>query len=135
MKVIRTITLMVVWIALNAAVAGATPVRVAVIPFSAPLRNEALQKAAAELPDILTVTLSGQNRFEVVERTKVNVIWSELHLAEDGYVSAATAEQLGHVLSCDWLVGGSFVQIGTNTQVWIKVIDIQSGVILDLKTF
>jgi hypothetical protein len=39
------------------------------------------------------------------------------------------------MLSCDWLVGGSLVQLGTNTQIWIKVIDVQSGVVLDLKTF
>lgn len=135
MKANLNSALIVVWLALNAATAGAAPVSVAVIPFSAPLKDGALQTAAEQLPDLLTVALSGQNRFEVVERTKVNAIWSELHLAEDGYVSSATAERLGHILSCNWLIGGSFVQIGTNTEVWIKVIDVQSGVVLDLQTF
>ncbi|HTV39605.1 MAG TPA: CsgG/HfaB family protein [Candidatus Sulfotelmatobacter sp.] len=135
MKVPITSTLVVMLVVLCTAVAEATPVKVAIIPFSAPLKNTALQQAAGELPDLLMVTLSSQEHFEVVERTKVNAIWSELHLAEDGYVSADTAEKLGHILSCDWLVGGSLVQIGARTEVWIKVIDVRSGVVLDLKTF
>ena len=110
-------------------------VRLAVIPFSAPPQNDALQKAARELPDILTVELSNENRFQLVERDKVNAIWSEMHLAEDGFVSADTAARLGHILSCDWLAGGSLVQVGRNTQIWIKVIDVHSGVVLDLNTF
>lgn len=124
--------------ALLAAHATATepnPVRLAVIPFSAPQKNDLLRKAAGELPDLLMVRLSQKNQFQLVERDKVNLIWSELHLAEDGFVSAKSAEQLGSILSCDWLVGGSIVQVGTNIQLWIKVIDVHSGIVLDLKTF
>lgn len=119
----------------SALMADPTAIRLAVIPFSAPQKNAGLQQAASQLPDYLMVGLSRENDFQLVERDKVSAIWSELHLAENGFVSAATAEKLGHILSCDWLVGGSIVQIGTNTQVWIKVIDVRSGVVLDLKTF
>lgn len=119
----------------NTLMADAGSTKLAVIPFSAPQKNEALQKAASQLPDLLMVELSRENYFQLVERDKVNAIWSELHLTENGFVSAATVEKLGHMLSCDWLVGGSIVQIGTNVQVWVKVIDVHSGVVLDLKTF
>lgn len=133
--VLNLIAVVLLVLAADAMAADANSIRLAVIPFSAPQKNPSLQLAAAQLPDFLMVELSRENKFQLVEREKVNAIWSELHLAEDGYVSAQTAAQLGHILSCDWLVGGSIVQIGTNNQVWIKVIDVQSGVVLDLKTF
>jgi len=40
--------------------------------------------------------------------------------------------KLGHVLACDWLVSGSFVQSSGRTHVWTKIIDIRDGVVLDL---
>ena len=61
-------------------------IRMAVGPFFAPSGNASLEKAAAELPDILMVALSQENRFQLVERDKVNAIWGELHLAEAGDV-------------------------------------------------
>jgi len=87
------------------------------------------------MPDLLIVELSHEGRFQLVEREKVNAIWGELHLAEAGFVSAETVETFGHILSCDWLVSGSVVPTGSITQIWVKVIDVQSSVVLDLQTF
>jgi hypothetical protein len=41
--------------------------------------------------------------------------------------------RLGRVLACDWLVTGTLVPTGTRTQVWTKVIDIKTSVVLDLE--
>jgi hypothetical protein len=108
-------------------------VRLAIGPFFAPAGNTPLEKAASELPDLLTASLSQQNRFQLVEREKVNAIWNELHLAEAGLTSADTVGKLGRILSCDWLVSGSFVQTGSGAQIWVKVISTQDSVVLDLQ--
>ena len=118
----------------NAGALDTNTVRLAIGPFFAPVGNAALEKAAADLPDLLMVSLSHENRFQLVEREKINAIWSELHLAEAGLTSADTVGKLGRILSCDWLVSGSFVQTGSGTQVWVKVIDTQSGIVLDLQS-
>jgi len=108
-------------------------IRLAIGPFFAPAGNMSLEKAASELPDLLTASLSQQNRFQLVEREKVNAIWNEMHLAEAGLMSADTVGKLGRILSCDWLVSGSFVQTGSGTQIWVKVINTQDSVVLDLQ--
>ena len=107
----------------SAGFAETNSVRLAIGPFFAPPGNQPLEKAASELPDLLTASLSQQNRFQLVEREKVNAIWNEMHLAEAGLTSADTVGRLGRILSCDWLVSGSFVQTGSGAQIWVKVIN------------
>ena len=109
-------------------------IRMDVGPFFAPSGNASLEKAAAELPDILMVALSQENRFQLVERDKVNAIWGELHLAEAGLTSADTIGKFGKILACDWLVSGSFVQTGSGAQIWVKIINTQDSVVLDLQS-
>jgi hypothetical protein len=117
----------------SAGFAETNSVRLAIGPFFAPPGNQPLEKAASELPDLLTASLSQQNRFQLVEREKVNAIWNEMHLAEAGLTSADTVGRLGRILSCDWLVSGSFVQTGSGAQIWVKVINTQDSVVLDLQ--
>ena len=123
-----------VWCATKARALETNSIRLAIGPFFAPVGNTALEKAATDLPDLLTASLSHENRFQLVEREKINAVWSELHLAEAGLASADTIGKLGRILSCDWLISGSFVQTESGAQVWVKVIDTQNGVVLDLQS-
>ena len=107
--------------------------RLAIGPIFAPAGNAALEKAATTLPDMITAALSSESRFQMVERDKVNAIWSEIHLAEGGRMSANAVIKMGHFLSCDWLVSGSFAQTDTGPQIWVKVINIQDSVVVDLQ--
>src|SRR5260221_576332 len=107
-------------------------VRLAVGPFFAPAGNNSLRQASQVLPELLVAELSGAPRFQLVEREKVRAVWSELNLSASGLVARDTVAKLGRVLACDWLVSGSFVQAGGRTHVWTKVIDVRSGVVLDL---
>ncbi|NOS68935.1 MAG: hypothetical protein HOP33_03300 [Verrucomicrobia bacterium] len=106
--------------------------RVAVGPYFAPVGNDYLRQASQSFPELLLAELSHMPRFQMVEREKVQSVWSELNLTASGLVARDTVAKLGHVLSCDWLVSGSFVQVGGRTHVWTKVIDVRSGVVLDL---
>ena len=119
--------------AFAAGAAGPETTHIALIPFSAPAGNPKLKSAASVLPDLLSATLTQDGHFELVERTKINNVCNELHLTEAGLVSPDTVAKLGQMLSCDWLIGGSLLQSGTNTLLWIKVVNTQNSVLLDLK--
>jgi TolB-like protein len=105
----------------------------AVMPFSAPEGDAPLEQAAASLPDLLMTALSQDDRFILVEREKINTVWSELHLAQAGLDSADTVARLGRELSCDWLVSGSLVKTAAGAQVWVKVTDTQTSEVIDLQ--
>ena len=129
------IGLVIVAVGLAASLAYSEPasLKLAIGPFSAPAEDAGLRQAGARLPDLLAVELSRKSRFQLVERDKVAAIWQELHLSATGRTTAETVSQLGRVLACDWLVTGTLVPSGTRTQVWVKVVDIKSSVVLDLE--
>lgn len=113
---------------------GAQPaLRVAIGQFFAPPANGGLKTSAAALSDLLMVELSHQDRFQLVERDKVNAIWNEFHLTAAGLTASDTVARLGRVLACDWLVTGSLISTESGLQVWTKIIDVSSGVALDMK--
>jgi len=139
MKQIRIVWWSLMWGSLLCcgAIAGAAEtnsIRLAIGPFFAPAGNVALEKAASELPDLLAALLPQDGRFQLVERDKVTAIWNELHLAQAGLTSADTVIKLGRILSCDWLVSGSFVKTESGTQIWVKVINTQDSVVMDLQS-
>jgi hypothetical protein len=130
---LRLFSIVLVLAAVNARAADPASLRLAIGPFFAPPDNEPLQKAAVLLPDLLTVSLSRQNQFQLVERQKVSEVWRELNLTINGMNSAAAMLKLGRVLACDQFVTGTFVVAKTNAQLWITVIDTHTGVLTDLE--
>lgn len=124
----------VLYFGASVADAGTNVVRLAIGPFFAPAGNASLEKAASELPDLLAATLPQGDRFQLVERDKVNAIWSELHLAEAGLTAADSVSHLGRVLSCDWLVSGSFAKTESGALIWVKLINTQDSVVMDLQS-
>ena len=114
---------------------GAEPaaLRLAIGPFFAPAPDDQLRQVAARLPDLLMVELSHQDRFQLVERDQVIAIWRELNLKASGLTTPQAVSDLGRVLACDWLVTGALVPMVTHTQVWTKIIDMKTSVVLDLQ--
>src|SRR3954469_3948800 len=107
-------------------------VRVAVGPYFGPLGNPRLQSTADNIGDLLAAELAGNSRFHVVERAQVKAIVKELQLSADGLTSAETTLKLGKLLSADWLISGMVAPAQTRTQSWTKVIDIHSGIVLEI---
>ncbi len=106
--------------------------RVAIGPFFAPVSQPELNQVSDKIPELLTVELSQGSRFQLVEREKVQAIWTELHMTALGLASRESVAQLGQVLSCDWIVSGSFVQTDEQTLIWAKVIAVRNGVVHDM---
>ena len=112
--------------------ANSNVLRMAVGPFFAPVANDALRQASQALPELLTAQLSHMPRFQLVEREKAQSVWNEYNLNASGLVVRDTVAKLGHVLACDWVVSGTIVEANGHTYVWTKVIDVRSGVVVDL---
>ncbi len=112
--------------------AESNTLRLAVGPFFAPVGNDSLHQASQVLPELVVAELSRLPRYQLVEREKVQAVWNEMNLGASGLVERDTVARLGRVLACDWLVSGAFVQAGGRTHVWTKVIDVRTGVVLDL---
>jgi hypothetical protein len=108
--------------------------RLAIGPFYAPPGDPATAKVASELPDLLAAVMPTDGRFQLVERDKVKGIWNELQLGQAGLTSPDTVMKLGRMLSCDWLVSGTFYEINDRLQIWVKVISTQDSVVLDLQS-
>ncbi|HWY30023.1 MAG TPA: CsgG/HfaB family protein, partial [Candidatus Acidoferrum sp.] len=110
-------------------------VRLAVGPFSDSDGNQSFKDAVTLLPDLLTARLSADGRFQLLERQRISELWNELNLTVNGLDSSTTMLKLGKVLACDWFVTGSFVTTGTNTQIWVTVINTRDGVVRDVRLF
>ena len=107
-------------------------VRIAVGPFFAPALDKNLTGAAQLIPELLTSELSHAARFQLVEREKIQTVWSELDLGASALVGRDSVAKLGHLLACDWLISGTLVQANDRTHVWTKVIDVRDGTVMDL---
>lgn len=107
--------------------------RLAIGPFFAPPGQ--LQGYAAALPDLLLTEMSGGSRFQLVERDQLNSVLKEQKVTAAGLTSTETILQLGRLLSAEWLVSGSIAPTGTETQVWVKIINMQSGIVADMNAF
>ncbi|HMP83883.1 MAG TPA: CsgG/HfaB family protein [Verrucomicrobiota bacterium] len=112
--------------------AESNALRIAIGPFIAPPGNNELRQAGQILPELLVAELSHLARFQLVERQKAESVWREHNVGASGLVARDTVAKLGRVLECDWLVSGSIVQAGQRSYVWTKVIDVRTGVVIDV---
>jgi len=109
--------------------------RIAVGPFFAPEQDQKLRQISSQVPELLTAELSHDARFQTVDREQMRMVLRELDLSAGGLTDARTMLKLGQLVSADWLVSGSLVASSNITYIWTKVIDLQSGVVLDFQPF
>jgi tetratricopeptide (TPR) repeat protein len=84
------------------------------------------------LNELLMVRLSQAERFQLIERQEIDAAIQEMSLALTQAWVPAESVRVGKLLRADWLLLGSrFDNSGTNTLI-VKIVDAQTGVILDL---
>jgi len=118
------------WV-VTAAIAVEKITCVAVGPFFAPGHDQQLVNFSEALPELLTAELSSNARFHVLERQQMHAVLKELDLSSAGMIDAASILKLGKLISADWLLSGSVITTTNQSQIWIKVIDMHSGVVRD----
>jgi len=61
--------------------------------------------------------------FEVVDRTNLNVILKENHLAERGVIDPSAVRKIGQIAGVDALISGTLTPLGDTVHVVVKVLD------------
>ena len=94
----------------------------------ADVSEHSLGKVVAEL---LSVNLSQQNPFVVVERERLDQIMREHRLSDLGVVDDNTAAEMGKILGAESLVSGAISAVGPNYIVTVRQVDVASGKVLN----
>jgi len=81
--------------------------------------------------ELLSVNLSKQKPFVVVERERLDQIMKEHRLADLGVVDENTASQMGKILGAESLVSGTVSAVGPNYIVTVRQVDVSTGKILN----
>jgi len=84
--------------------------KIAIIPFSYADGREA-NKDGAVVSERITMKLIKLNKFEIVERSMLDKVMSELKLQNSGGMDAASTQQLGKLLGVEAIVTGTLVEM------------------------
>jgi len=87
------------------------------------------------LGDLVTVKLTGEHGFELVERQFVSGILRELNLSWSGFVRAGDAVRAGKLLKADWFLLGTEAKINGTNCIVARVVDTRTGVMRDAGVF
>lgn len=101
----------------------------AVLPFR-PLDNSS-KKQGLYLAEKFTTYLAQTGDVLVVERALLEDLQSEHHLAQIGFLDPEHLARLGRLLQAEAVVLGSFVSIGSTVEINVRLIHLESGVILE----
>ena len=88
----------------------------------------------SSLSSMLATTFALSNRIQVVERSQLEKIVSEMKIGMSGLVDAKQAAHVGRVAGANMVVLGSFTNLGTSIRVDAKVINVETGIIIPKAT-
>jgi len=105
---------------------------VAIFPFHFASTNPAEKEAMQELNDFFYDLFAGQlastDYFEVVDRQNMKALLEEVALQQSGLMQQVV--QLGKMKGAQLAIFGTVTRIGKQTYLTMKIIDIETGVIL-----
>jgi hypothetical protein len=88
-----------------------------------------------QLGDLVTVGLTGERGFNLVERQSLAAILHELNLSWSGFVRAKDAVRAGKLLKADWFLLGTEAKINGTNSIVARVVDARTGVMRDAGVF
>jgi len=98
-----------------------------VLPFE---QNGAVSASSLSFQDRLIDSLVNQNRFRLVERTKLDVILQEQKLSGTELIDKSTALRLGKLVAAQSIVTGSIVETRTGTEIVARLVDTETSEVL-----
>lgn len=101
--------------------------KVAILPLTdlAGSRTQLGQLLAEELTNQLFVRRA--DRFEVVERNKVDAIWQEQELAAEGWLTSEAIGGIGKLVGADAILTGSIAELGDRLRINARLMSVPSG--------
>lgn len=119
--------LLLFWVLMNALLFGQS--RLAVMNFK---NNGAIQYNYLEsgIANMLSTTLASSRQIRVVERVQLDKILEEMQLGMTGLLDPSTAAQVGKIAGAQYVVIGSFINLGRAIRMDAKVVSVETAVII-----
>ena len=86
----------------------------------------ASERMAAHVIDELNNTIVNDGQLTAVDRRRRDLIDKELDFSDSGYVSDASAQQIGRALGAEFIVSGSLELMGANYRFRVQVLEVES---------
>lgn len=84
--------------------------KIAIIPFSYADGRAGASKDGSVIAERLTIKMINKHKFEIIERSVLDKVMTELKLQSSGMIDASSAQQLGKVLGVEAIVTGTLVE-------------------------
>ena len=84
--------------------------KIAIIPFSYADGRIGATKDGSVISERLTIKMINMHKFEIIERSVLDKVMTELKLQSSGMIDASSAQQLGKVLGVEAIVTGTLVE-------------------------
>ena len=106
------------------------PKTIAIMDFGNTTGDKKLTKWGKEYVEHLTLELSRDNRFRLVERKEIEKVFEEINLNLSGYVDPEKAIRIGKILGAQIMVLGVSLEIDSRLRIDIHLVEPESGKIL-----
>lgn len=80
-----------------------------------------------QIPDLLTVFLSNEPNYQLVERAKIKHIFEELALGATGVVDEATKAKIGNMTGAKFIITGRAMVVGKQLYLTAKVMSTETS--------
>jgi len=106
---------------------------VAVLYFDSSDANPELSGLKVGLAQMLITDLTGDPKFDVVEREQLQAILDEQKLGHDGITSPETAAKIGKLLGAQKMLMGGYFKMGAVFRVDARMVDVETSKIIAAK--
>lgn len=103
------------------------PLTLAVLDFDNHSREESLDGFRLGFRDMLVTDLVRVRAVQVVERSRVQAVLDEQHLAKGAFIDPATASRIGKGIAARALVLGSYLISGDQIRVDVRLLSVETG--------
>ena len=101
-------------------------ITVSVLPFATP---EGEEKTGEDVGEIISLLLSAEPGFRVVEREALDLLTQELGLSLTGLVDTADAVKVGKLIGADIIIVGRVFELGSSRMMTAKLIGSETSLI------
>jgi TolB-like protein len=104
--------------------------RTTIMPFE---QKGALSNASHSFQDNLTNALVNQNRFQIIERQKLDYVLQEQKLSQTDLIDKNTALRLGKLMASQTIITGSIVETQSGLEIIARMVDTETSQLLASK--
>ena len=101
--------------------------RIAVLYFENNSRRAELAPLAKGLCDMMISAMAESAQIAVVERTRLEEVLKEINLSNSKSFDQGTAAKIGKLLGAEYLVFGSFLELGTKFRIDARMVHVETG--------